>query len=135
MTEIQNRVIAMVEAKPNVEIADARPPEFSDEALAQRFADRHNENLRYVAVWGRWYAWDGTRWAPDDTLDAFDRARAVCRAAASQANKHQAAIASAKTVAAIERLAKSDRRIAAAVEQWDGDLDIFNNTATEGKQL
>jgi hypothetical protein len=31
-----------------------RPPEFSDDALAATFADRHKNNLRYVAAWGRW---------------------------------------------------------------------------------
>ena len=38
----------------------------------------------------------------------------------------QTRIASAKTVAAIERLAKADRRIAATTDQWDVDPDIFN---------
>jgi len=35
-------------------------------------------------------------------------------------------IASAKTVAAVERLAKSDRRIAATVAQWDSDPWMLN---------
>ncbi len=35
-------------------------------------------------------------------------------------------IASAKTVAAIERLAKADRRLAATVDQWDSDPWLFN---------
>ena len=36
------------------------------------------------------------------------------------------AIASAKTVAAVERLAKADRRIAATVDQWDADPWLLN---------
>jgi hypothetical protein len=32
----------------------ARPPEFSDEALALRFADRHAGDLRFVAAWSKW---------------------------------------------------------------------------------
>ncbi len=37
------------------EILDAaRPPAFSDEALALRFAERHAIALRYVAAWGKW---------------------------------------------------------------------------------
>ncbi len=36
------------------------------------------------------------------------------------------ALASAKTVSAVERLAKADRRIAATVDQWDADADTFN---------
>ncbi len=134
MTDTSNPVVEMVEKaiKPKVELADARPPEFSDEALAQRFAERHGDELRYVAAWSRWYAWTGAQWKQDTTLDAFDRARAICRAASSDDNKPniKTALASAKTVAAVERLAKADRRIAATADQWDEDPDTFNTEAT-----
>ena len=118
--------------KPVVEVADARPPEFSDEALAQQFARLHGDGLRYIAAWSQWYAWTGARWELDSTLDAVDRARAICRAASSDTKikPHiQTALASAKTVAAVERLAKADRRIAATVDQWDMDPDLFNTVA------
>src|SRR5262249_59691312 len=64
----------------------------------------------------------------DNTLHAFDRARYVCREASSQANdpRVQVAVASAKTVAAVERLAKADRRLAATSEQWDSDVWSLN---------
>ena len=42
-------------------------PAFSDEALALRFAERHANDLRYVAAWSKWLHWDGRRWAFDDT--------------------------------------------------------------------
>ena len=133
MTDAAERAARMAEEKmrPKVEVADARPPEFSDEALAQRFVRRHGDGLRYVAAWSRWYAWASARWELDSTLDAFDRARAICRAASADADKAgtQTRLASAKTVAAVERLAKADRRIAATVEQWDADPDIFNTKA------
>jgi putative DNA primase/helicase len=99
---------------------EARPPAFTDEALALRFAEQHARRLRYVEVWGRWLTWDGTRWQFDDTLAAYDLVRATCRAASAECNKENiaAALASAKTVAAVEKLAKSDRRLAATVDQW-----------------
>jgi len=105
-----------------------RPPAFSDEALALRFTESHKDRLRFVAAWGRWLIWDGSVWREDNTLKAFDLARAVCRQAAAGCNepKVAAAIASAKTVAAVERLAKSDRRHAATVDQWDGDPWLLN---------
>jgi len=31
----------------------------TDEALAQRFAELHADDLRYVAAWGRWLHWIG----------------------------------------------------------------------------
>jgi putative DNA primase/helicase len=44
-------------------------------------------------------------------LNVFDLVRAICRKAAARAKKNiQAAIVSAKTVSAVERLARSDRR-------------------------
>jgi putative DNA primase/helicase len=103
-------------------------PEFSDDALALTFADRHARELRHVAKWGRWLKWDTARWQPDDTLNAFDRARVVCRAAALSTNKAKQGkeLASARTVAAVERLARSDQRLAAAHEQWDADAWTFN---------
>lgn len=106
----------------------AKPPRFTDEALALRFADRHAGALRYVAAWSKWLAWDGTRWWFDDTLDAFDRARRICREAAVECENERTAsvLASAKTVAAVERLAKADRRLAATVEQWDSDPWLLN---------
>ncbi len=97
--------------------ADARPPEYSDEALALRFATARGEDLRYIAAWGRWYEWSGVVWAPDDTLAAYDLVRRECRAAAadltaqnsSDTGKRQAAkVASGSTVAAVERLARVD---------------------------
>ena len=56
-------------------------------------------------------------------MNAFDLARQICREAAASCNEARIAstVASAKTVAAVERLAKSDRRIAATVDQWDQD--------------
>jgi len=111
-----------------IELDAHRPPAFTDEALALRYAERHADNLRYVAAWGRWLSWDGTRWQFDDTLRAFDLVRRLCREASVECNKHKAAsiLASAKTVAAVERLAKSDRRLAATADQWDSDPWLLN---------
>lgn len=52
----------------------------------------------------------------------------MCREAAAQCNKGKqaSAIASAKTVYAIERLARSDRQLAATVDQWDADPWLLN---------
>jgi putative DNA primase/helicase len=114
-------------------VPEDRPPAFSDDALALRFAKRHANELRYVAEWGKWLSWADDLWRPDKTLRAFDLARVICRAAATECNKPKLSVllTSAKTVAAIERLAKSDRRLAAADDQWDGRIDDLN-TPTKG---
>jgi putative DNA primase/helicase len=107
--------------------AEPRPPAFTDEALALRFAEVHTTDLRYVAAWGRWLCFDGTCWRFDETLLAFNYARQICRQAAAECNKKvRKTLASAKTVAAVERLAKADRRLAATVDQWDADPWAIN---------
>ncbi len=114
--------------------AGARAPEYCDEALALRFATARADLLRYVAAWGRWYEWSGVVWAPDDTLAAYDRVRRECRAGAAEltardtsarAKRQAANVASARVVAAVERLTRSDRRLAATVSQWDSEREIF----------
>ena len=104
-------------------------PATSEEAMALTFADRHAGHLRFVAAWGRWLNYDDSRWMHDDTLHAFDRARVICRETAMTYPK--ATVTSAKTVTAIERLARSDRRLAATAMQWDASPWLFNtNDAT-----
>jgi putative DNA primase/helicase len=109
------------------------PPRLSEEALALRFSRQYADELRYVDGWGRWMCWDGTRWREDDTLAVFDRCRRICRRASAECGdvKERAAmkIAAAQTVAAIERLARADRRHAAVVQQWDADAWLLNTAA------
>lgn len=104
------------------------PAEFSDEALTLRFSDEHAGALRYVASWGRWYEWTGSFWRADETLRVFDLARRLCRQVSAGCDKERVAsmVASAKTVAAVERLAKADRRHASTIEQWDVDPWLLN---------
>ena len=56
----------VIELKPKPVQQEARPPAFSDEALAQQYAETHADDLRYVAAMGRWLSFDGTRWRLDE---------------------------------------------------------------------
>ena len=100
---------------------DGGAPAFTDENLALRFSTRHRQTLRYVAGWGYWLEWTGSVWKRDETIHVFDLSRALCRSASRVCNDDRisAKLASAQTVASIERLAKADRRHAATVGQWD----------------
>ena len=99
----------------------------TDDALALAFTERHPA-LRYVAMWGRWLRYDNTRWAFDETLHTFSYARTICREFAAACSKDSAkkVIASAKSVAAVERLAQADRLHAATTDQWDANLWLLN---------
>jgi putative DNA primase/helicase len=97
------------------------PPE-AEEAIALQFAALHKEDLKYVPAWG-WLCWTGSHWRLDDTLKALDLVRALCRDVAELEPKRaiQKAIASAKTTLAVERLARSDRRLVVPADVWDRD--------------
>ena len=57
--------------------------------------------------------------------------RALCREVAGAAKKGQRkGIASAKTVTAVEKLARSDRHLAAC-DCWDPEPDLLNTPTTE----
>ena len=100
----------------------------TDEALALEFARRHARRLRYVDGWSKWMLYDGAVWAPDETLTVFSHARALCRddAAAAPPKKDKARLLSAKTVAAVVTLARSDPALAAVIDQWDADPMALN---------
>jgi putative DNA primase/helicase len=102
------------------------PPAFSDDALALRFSDQHADDLRYVSVWNRWFRWNGVMWEHDTTLLALDLVRDLCRLIASEANEGGKGLASHRTVAAVASLARSDRRHAATVDQWDASPWLLN---------
>lgn len=104
------------------------PPEFADDALALRFSYHFSSALRYVDSWARWMAWDGTVWRKDDTLRVYDLVRRICRASSAEAGPPalQTKLASGKTVAAVEKLARADRRHAATAQQWDADPWLLN---------
>lgn len=110
-------------------------PPLSEENLALRFSRQHRDDLRYTAQWGRWSIWDGKRWKQDNTLQAFDMIRAFCRRASSEVEdddkaKFQAErIASASTVAAVERLARADRCHVVSVDRWDAEPWLLNTPA------
>lgn len=111
-----------------IDLDAQRPPMFTDESLALRFAERYSEKLRYVAGSSRWFIYNGQQWSMDETLHAFDMARLVCRESSAGCNKPKVAttLASAKTVAAVERLAKVDRRLAATMDFFDVDPMLLN---------
>ena len=98
-------------------------PVLSEDALALAFAGRHGDELRFVSFWGKWLKWTGEKWQVEKTLAAFDQARKICQ------EHFIAASLRAKTVAAVELLARSDRRLAATTDQWDADPWLFNTPA------
>ncbi len=106
---------------------------YADEFLTMRFSGLHEENLRYVFLWDKWLIWNGKCWEIDDTLAVKDACRSFVRTTSAEIMSKPepninlaASVASAKTIGAIERLARADRRHAERTETWDADLWLLN---------
>jgi putative DNA primase/helicase len=114
-----------------VEKALADDP-LTEDALALRFSERHTHDLRFVAIREQWFIWDGGRWQPEQTYRAFDLARESCRADAKEFGngKPKSSVYTAKVIAAVERMAKADRRQAATLDQFDADDWALNSLIT-----
>lgn len=102
------------------------PPD-TDDDLALVFADEQADRMKFCAEWKRWLIWDGMRWERDRIETAFDVARQICRDAAATATAAKPAkLLSAPTVAAVVKLARTDRRIAVTADPWDSHPDLLN---------
>jgi putative DNA primase/helicase len=101
---------------------------FTEDALALRFSEQHKTDLRFIATKNAWLKWDGARWYAEATYLAFDLARQSCREVAKEFGNgtQPGSVYSAKTIAAVERMAKADRRQATTIDEWDADDFIFN---------
>jgi putative DNA primase/helicase len=125
-----------ISAKEQRELGPRRrpgvPPLYSEERLALRFSEEQGDALRYTPSLGKWYSWDGRRWKLDDDLTVLDRVRNLCRTASAECRKddrlraHGYRIATNKTVTAVERLVRTDRRHILGADQWDADPWALN---------
>ena len=90
--------------------------------------DKHGHELRYVTEWKCWYHYDGKRWQKiTKRASIFTPIRKMCAMFAMVAEvKFARAIASAKTVAAVETLARADTRVIASIDLWDADPWLLN---------
>lgn len=125
---------------------NALPPEVlllpetcSEDNLAQTFSRRHASRLRYVAVFDRWYLWNGKVWEHDRKREVFSFARVICREAlddalraagdkmtGAQERELRRRLGSASTIWSVVKLAGTDPRHAVTPEQLDADPWLLN---------
>lgn len=93
----------------------------SEDGLALQFVRRYPD-FRYCAEWGSWLWWDGVRWARDRKAKFFKSARELAREVCDgRDDLTRRRLGSAKTMAAIGRIAQSDERVAVVPEDFDAD--------------
>jgi putative DNA primase/helicase len=100
----------------------------TEDGLCTAFTRRYGKDWRYCAQWGKWYVWTGQRWNEDLVLFINHLIRGVCRAASRKASsaRTKAKLASASTISAVERMARSEPVHAALADDWDANVWLVN---------
>lgn len=91
----------------------------SEDAVALVFVAKRGE-YRFVAPWHRWLRWDGKRWREDSTGHVYEHIREEVRSAV-QGGKGARATANAAFIGGVEKLLRTDQRVALLPEQLDAD--------------
>lgn len=102
---------------------------FSEDHLATAFARAHENDLRYCAIVGKWFHWSGSRWEREETLLAWEKVKRVLRQAAAKIDdspSFKRSLLSKNKTVAVETLARSDRRMAVRIEEFDADPMLLN---------
>ncbi|MCL9861852.1 phage/plasmid primase, P4 family, partial [Ralstonia solanacearum] len=100
----------------------------TEDGLATAFTRRYGDDWRYCSLWGKWLVWTGVRWNHDQLLYVTHLSRGICRAASlkAQTPRQKAKLAGSSTIAAVEKIARSDPKHAATADEWDADVWALN---------
>ena len=98
--------------------------DLSEDDLALKFTEA-NPNHRWVDAWHKWFHWTGQVWRKNSTLHVFDLVRGFIRGNSWVSDKPKDLLR-ATAIAAVEKLAKSDRAYAATTGQWDQHPMLLN---------
>jgi P4 family phage/plasmid primase-like protien len=123
--------------RPN-QPADDQRRNLTDLGNAERLAEAHSHDLRYSHQLARWFAWDGKRWAEDDSGAVMRRAKRTARDIYVEASgvqdsdrgraiaKHAMASQSATKLKAMIELAQSEPGIPIDTGALDQDPWLLN---------
>lgn len=135
--EVMPRVRADLDA--TVDRDQNLPAKYSEDNVAIAFAQQAEALFRFVPKMGRWMVWDGARWQEDETGVHLENVRIMCRAVCdlirrdadefnteAKQNRAIAKYGERRTIANIESLARTDRRLVVRTDQWDSDPWLLN---------
>jgi putative DNA primase/helicase len=95
----------------------ANPGEVSEDSIAQQFTREHGNSLRFDHDIGKWYQWQGARWAVLSVPMAFHYARVIGRRLGSG----KKGTCKASVAGGAERFARADPIHAVTSDIWDND--------------
>lgn len=127
-----------LEAPPPDLVEYVRGYDCTDTGNGQRFASLHGDQIHWIESAGRWYIWDGRRWARDESGEAERRAKDTARSIlqeAYQENDEKKAKAltawafksqSRSQITNMLELAKSEKNITVPFDQFDRNQYFLN---------
>jgi len=99
--------------------------------IAQVFARRYKDQLRFDHHAGSWYEWTGTHWAKDETARAFQFVRELGREFTTGACK-PAEVKEVRKIgfaSGVEKSARSDEMLAVISDEWDRNPFLLGTPA------
>jgi len=121
---------------PEAEVGLDIPPEFSEDSLADEYTRRFHKTLLFCKSWETWLHWEDNRWKADETALSLDLSRRVCRETSllaldreelgSKARTIANTLSSRRCIAAVEGIARSDRRHVVRPSEFDADAWALN---------
>jgi putative DNA primase/helicase len=104
---------------------------YSEDETALAFADRHHELLRFDHSTGNWYVYSSNRWQRDPKQLALNYARTFGRRLAEERRvPNRVRLRSLRFAQNVDRLARTDPRMAVTNDIWDADLDLLGTPNT-----
>ena len=100
---------------------------YSEDHLAAVFAQKCDGRFVYCNEWGQWLKYDGKKWDKDTLSAVLETVRQICREASFYANNTpRRAIASAKTISAVEKISRSDPIFSRKITMFDANAYMLN---------
>ncbi|MCZ6501854.1 MAG: phage/plasmid primase, P4 family [Gammaproteobacteria bacterium] len=135
VTSLAAHAEELARAQPDEELAFL-PPEFSEDAMAEKFTDKYSDRLKFCGPQMKWYVWLGNRWDRDETFIDMDYARKICKVGASHAltrlelgakkDRIADALSKLRMYTAVTKIARTDRRHQVNPTRFDARAWILN---------
>jgi putative DNA primase/helicase len=95
--------------------------EITQDTIAVRFGDEYEDRARFDHHSGKWFVWTGAIWLKNEDMLALDWARQLCRLFGTESSELARSLGTASAIGGVEKLARSDRRLAITSDQFDLD--------------
>jgi putative DNA primase/helicase len=115
-----DNVVKLEKRKSAKEAAKELVPAYSEDDIAEEFAQRHMDVVRFNVTDAAWRLWTGKRWIRDDTKRVFDWTRQLARSiSAIEDAPIRRRLGSSKFADGVEKFARADERLVSTFEDWD----------------